>query len=320
MTPQKLRPHEESSDSMEREKPSHLNALLNEPLFAQSQTCEVLRKLPLGFVDIGARGGVHDVAEPLAGVTAVLGFEADVAECDRLTAKVSARSPWFKICIEPTAIAGKSGNAPFNVLAREVNSSLLTPSAAMAGRYSIAGFDLKKTVVLPTSTLDDILFGPHGNEESLGEFMKLDAQGAELDILRGSMQTLMKRSVALIVEVEFCALYEEQPLFSEVELFLRAQGFTFFGFKSMSHRAGQMRNLLSRRGPAWQERLFHADAIFFKDPLSGANLTQRGGHALFSSALLLGYYDFALEAAKAFGWNTKELESLTAKLATGNNS
>lgn len=56
------------------------------------------------------------------------------------------------------------------------------------------------------------------------DFIKLDTQGTELPILRGASTTLAT-AVGLKVEVEFVELYEGQPLFADVDAFLRAAGF-----------------------------------------------------------------------------------------------
>ncbi|MBW1783269.1 MAG: hypothetical protein JRL30_21320 [Deltaproteobacteria bacterium] len=49
-----------------------LNCLLSDVLFAESAVGAELRDKPLGFIDIGARGGVHHLVEPLAKCTSVL--------------------------------------------------------------------------------------------------------------------------------------------------------------------------------------------------------------------------------------------------------
>jgi FkbM family methyltransferase len=301
-----------------------VNALLDDPMFAHSAPAAALRAKPLGFVDIGARGGIHSVVAPLAGVTAVLGFEPDADECARIRSQQSG-APWAKFDLEPCALAGREGERSFYVLTRPVNSSLLRPNAALARRYRITGFEIARQVVVHTRSLDAILFGNRAQQDYWGEFVKLDAQGADLDILRGATRTLAERTVAAIVEVEFCQLYEKQPLFSEVETFMRERGFAFFGFGAMSYRSGRLRHLLGQRSARWQERLIHADAIFFKDPLVGntPSLPNRAHHVLFASAMLLGYYDLALEVALetwASGEEATRIEALTQNYAQSPNN
>jgi FkbM family methyltransferase len=295
-----------------------VNSLIDDPLFAGCAAAASLRSTPLGFIDVGARGVIHSVVAPLAGVTAVLGFEPDEEECARIKGMQS--DLWAKFDLEPLALAGREGEQPFHVLVGPANSSLLRPNADMEKRYSIPGFEIARQIPVRTRTLDTILFGARAREDYWGEFLKLDAQGAELDIMRGATRTLTERTVAAIVEVEFCPLYENQPLFSEVETYMRQFGFAFFGFWETRYRSARLRHLLKLHGAGWQERLVHADAIFFKDPLvpTKAVLSERAAHALFACAMLLGYYDFALDVALetwARGEEAERIQALAEKYA-----
>lgn len=276
-----------------------LNSLLNNPLFARSSIASELRAKPLGFVDVGTRGGIHPIIEPLAHVTCVLGFEPDEIECARIRAE-QHQGPWSQFEVEPIAIAGSEREHAFHVCERPINSSLLRPNPSIAERYHSSGYRIVRSVTLQTRSLDGVLFELRSTQDYQGELLKLDAQGAELDILNGATRTLKERTVAALVEVEFCQLYENQPLFSEVELFMRERGFGFFGFNCTSYRSGRFRHLLKDRGAAWRERLLHADAVFFRDPLAAhcPTLSKRQKCTLYASAMLLGYFDFAAEVAQ----------------------
>lgn len=56
------------------------------------------------------------------------------------------------------------------------------------------------------------------------DFLKLDVQGAELDCLKSGIGKL-RSCVFIQLEISFVTLYEGQPSFGEVDVFLRAQGF-----------------------------------------------------------------------------------------------
>lgn len=298
---------------------SSLNSLLLEPLFAESAPCATLRTKPLGFVDIGARGGVHPLVEPLAGVTAVLGFEPDEEECARLNAELASGSPWAACSIEPLALAAGDGSAQLYLMSAPTNHSLRPPNIQFTRRYNMVKWEQVGVIPLRTTNLDKILFGPRAQEDYWGEFLKLDTQGTEFEILEGTQRTLTERTMAIISEVEFFQVLEGQKLFSDVEMFLRERGFAFYGFATMGLRS---RKLLDKRKEAGRERLFYADAVFFKDPLPGGPqrmaLSERGNYVLFACAMLLGYYDFALELALetwAVGAEAKRIEELVRKRA-----
>jgi hypothetical protein len=165
-------------------------------------------------------------------------------------------------------------------------------------RYNMKRFSQVGELPLVARTLDDVIFGDLGHETHWGEVIKLDTQGTEYEVLQGAKRTLQERTVALFVEVEFCPIYAGQKLFSELELMLRSYGLAFYGFHSTHERSCK---LLDKRRFLGRERLLFADAVFFKDPLQAGNAVspnKRGEHVLFVCALVLGYFDFALELAK----------------------
>jgi FkbM family methyltransferase len=294
------------------------NGLADDPDFAASAPGRTLARTPLGFVDVGARGGVHPLVEPLARHTAVLGFEPAADECARLRTEIAKGSPWACCEIEPQALGAHRGTAELHVLTAPTNSSLLPPNAAFTERYGMAKWRVLSREPLETTTLDQILFEERAEETFWGELLKLDTQGTEYEILEGARRTLRERTVAVVSEVSFCELYRGQRLFSEVELLLRELGFSFYGFSTLHHRSQRM---LDKRRAAGRERLMYADAVFLRDPLPGGPasalpIDERRLHTLFTSALLLGYGDFALELACstfADGAERARIESLVRR-------
>jgi FkbM family methyltransferase len=277
-----------------------LNALADNPLFANSVPGKLLQTSPLGFVDIGARGGAHPVVEPIASMTAVLGFEPDDAARKALQKENEAGSQWALTNFPPVALADKEGVSELHHCAVPTNDSLRPTNEAFTSRYDMVKFLNTGSDQLRTKTLDSVLFGDIDDGINWGEFIKVDTQGTEFEIFEGSRRTLTERTVALITEVSFFEIYKGQKLFSEIEQLLRGCGLSFYGFISMHERSKGQINKQEHLGA---ERPMMADAVFFKDPLPGGPqstpLDDRGNAALFTSALLLGYSDFALELALA---------------------
>ncbi|MEW6272305.1 MAG: FkbM family methyltransferase, partial [Thermodesulfobacteriota bacterium] len=242
------------------------DSLLRDPDFAASGPGATLRATPLGFVDVGARGGVHELVEPVAGATAVLGFEPAADECARLRAALATASPWARCEIEPLALGARAGRAQLHVLSAPTNSSLRPPNEAFTRRYAMAKWRPLGREPLRVTTLDRVLFGARAREPFWGELLKLDTQGTEHEILRGARRTLRERAVGVVCEVSFCELYRGQRLFSEVELLLRRHGFSFYGFLSLHHRS---RRALDKLRSAARERVLYGDAVFLRDPLPG---------------------------------------------------
>lgn len=91
------------------------------------------------------------------------------------------------------------------------------------------------------------------------DLLKIDVQGGELKVLKGAPK-LLSQTLVVMTEVEFAPLYKDQPLFSDVDRFLREQGFSLhglynFGFGSL--KAGPYGDVPSR--------LLWADAVYVKE-------------------------------------------------------
>lgn len=278
--------------------PNGLNQLSDNKLFNECAAGKSLHTKPLGFIDIGARGGAHDIVEPIAKNTAVLGFECDQEECERLMKNPAVYEPWAKFTLEDVALAQEKGKAELKLLSANTNHSLLPPNEKFTKRYNMSKWDVVGRCELQTDTLDNVLFNQDMGDYPWGEFLKIDTQGTEFEILQGSYRVLRERTVAVVAEVAFCELYKGQKLFSDVEALMREAGFSFYGFTTLHTRS---KKLLDKKSHVTRERLIYSDAIFFKDPLPGGyskSLSERGNYALFVVALLLGFHDFAYELAK----------------------
>lgn len=274
-----------------------LNELANCPDFMNSQVGQSLTANPLGFIDIGARGGAHDLVEPIAKLTAVLGFEPDLAECDRLMKMPAVYEPWAKFLLKPVALAGNKGRATLKLLSSNTNHSLLSPNTDFTERYRMVKWQEIGQCPLETDTLDAVLDEADVKSGRWAEFLKIDTQGTEYEILEGATRALKNETVAVIAEVAFCELYKNQKLFSDVDALMRQNGFSFYGFTTLHTRS---QKYLDKKSFATRERVIYTDAIFFKDPLPGGYtgvFEERHAYSLFTIALLLGFYDFALELA-----------------------
>lgn len=150
-----------------------------------------------------------------------------------------------------------------------------------------------------TELLDSVFAKRYGKDKNFGEFLKVDTQGSEFEILKGAKKVLTENTIALVCEVSFFEIYQGQKLFSDVEAYLRSLGFSFYGFDSSLHTRS-CKNL-DKKSNITRERAMYADAVFFKDPLPGGNAVNstRQNRSLFLSALILGYFDFGLELNNA---------------------
>jgi len=133
---------------------------------------------------------------------------------------------------------------------------------------------IKKIIKVDTVTLDTWA-QTHGISDM--DFIKLDVQGAELEILSGGKK-LLDQSIGTLVEVWFDPIYHELPLFGDIDHFLRVQGFTFFSFHvyNSTQFVGRTTSPVSfdRAKTHWEQKLagqlITADALYLRDPIGTA--------------------------------------------------
>ena len=95
------------------------------------------------------------------------------------------------------------------------------------------------------------------------DVIKIDTQGSELDILKGFGKRINE---VLIIEseVEFIELYKNQPLFSDLQKFLKKNNFILHKFLDIEGRP--FRPWVVNNNPSFpMSQLLSADAIFIKD-------------------------------------------------------
>ncbi|MGB8700647.1 MAG: FkbM family methyltransferase [Thermosynechococcaceae cyanobacterium] len=190
-----------------------------------------------------------------AGYAEVIGFEPLKEACDQLN---SAPDLPKSIKYLPYAI-GDGKTHTLRVTNLPMTSSLYEPARATLDLFSNLG-EVTQVVNhqdVETQRLDDIA--------DLGriDFMKLDIQGAELMALQNATNTLKGTSV-IQCEVEFVELYENQPLFADIDAFLRSQGFCFLKFTYTLGRP--FRPLVINNDPNLPiSQTLWGDAVYVKD-------------------------------------------------------
>ena len=138
----------------------------------------------------------------------------------------------------PFALHSSKGRRPFlsNRGGANQTSSFLPPAAVVEHSYPAHAFELESTIDVETTTLDD-----YCNENRIEHIhaLKLDTQGTELEILRGSTAMLAKRAITMAyVEVLFAPLYEGNALYHEIAWFMDAHGMDLFRIYHMNHGVG----------------------------------------------------------------------------------
>jgi FkbM family methyltransferase len=220
---------------------------------------EIVRPPLMTAVDIGAmliKGEVDPLARLNAlGRLSVIGFEPQPAECAKLNALALPGRRYLQYAV------ADGTRRSFYVTNTGMTSSLLRPNADLAKRFNNLAelMQVVATVQLDTVRLDDVV-----EIRAQGcDLLKLDTQGSEAEILSHASQTL-KRCLIIQTEVLFVPLYEQQPLFAEIDQLLRAQGFMFHRFLGLSGRTYSPLMVNGDPNAALSQMLW-SDAVYVPD-------------------------------------------------------
>lgn len=257
---------------------------------------ELTAGLPVVLVDAGARGELPPPWPGVAEFLRVIGFEPDEEECRRLNATAGKDRIYY-----PVALAGSRGTAPLYLTRNRDCASLLEPNFPLMNRFRDArDFEVEGTPDIPSDTLDNVAAE---NRLAHIDFIKVDTQGTELDILRGAADTLAKRGVfGIEVEAEFSPLYQDQPLFADVDSFLRGEGFTLF---DISNPGRKLRRVVPT-GRQWRGQTLWTNALYLRDLLTANNADYLAGMAgsdlakTVAISELYGFGDYAVELIERF--------------------
>lgn len=246
----------------------------------------------IDIVDIGAAKYVESPPyKPLmdSGRARLVGFEPNPEALDQLNAQKGPNETYL-----PHAVY--DGNEQeLKVCTRPGCTSLLEPNFDLLSYFlgHVDIFEVKERVSMPTVRLDDV------KEIKNIDYLKIDIQGAELGVFENGANRL-RDCLVIQTEVEFLPMYEGQPLFSEVDIFLRGLGFMIHRFYPLVERIVQPM-ILNNDPQKSLGQVMWADAIFVKD---FTKFDQLGSQQLLKLALILhdvyGSFDIALRALMAY--------------------
>ncbi len=207
-------------------------------------------------VDVGANpiDGAPPYKSMLSqGLCTVTGFEPQEAAWHELIQRKGPLETYL-----PQAL-GAGGLATLNVCQYSGWTSLLRPNSAALNVFPQFQPNAKviEQIQVHTHKLDDI------SEVRPFDLLKIDVQGAEMDVFHGATQHL-KNAVAIQTEISFIALYDNQPTFGQVDMYLRELGFVPHGFVDIKRWPIAP---LQFHGAAQQSvhQLLEADMVYVKD-------------------------------------------------------
>lgn len=219
----------------------------------------------LEFFPVGTRINILDVGAAFLGesppyqqlmdadVARLFGFEPDPSACALLNEKYGVPHRFFQ------CFAGDGRPATFHETNWGATGSLYAPNSRLLEKFQYLAELMTPVATHPVNTvrIDDVA------EIDDVDFIKIDVQGAELSILQNAKHALSS-TLVVQTEVEFVELYQGQPLFADVDTFMRAQGFQFHTFSGFGSRALKPLAPKNGAGEGFRQYLW-SDAFYVRD-------------------------------------------------------
>lgn len=227
---------------------------------------------------VGARGfGVSLNLPAIFGsdVVHVL-YEADTNAVKRMELELD--SPHAQMLSEkhvlPFCLGATHDKATLNITRNSYASSLFEPNKDFSKYYCEIPIDgatydipygamleVVRQIEVEVHSLDELLASGKIPIAGIPDFLSIDTQGYELEILKGAQKALTEGVLGIISEVEMMPMYAGQPLLGDILNFATKNGFLFAGFTAQ-YDVSPYRGPLGARGKALPG---FGDALFLRD-------------------------------------------------------
>ncbi len=184
--------------------------------------------LDIVIVDVGCRWGFADRFIKQLDKFRLFGFEPDRDECERL-AKVYTQK---NVALFPFCLGEQEGKSRLHITEEPACSSMCEPDPYLIQNYPMLECTrMVDEIEVDVTTLD--LWAKEFGIEYV-DHIKIDTQGSELKILKGS-EKILNTVRTIEIEVEFNPIYKDAALFSDVDRFLREHGFVLWKLTNLAH-------------------------------------------------------------------------------------
>ncbi len=248
---------------------------------ASANLCRLVGEHALSIVDVGAAGGLAKRWRPIGPALRVIGFEPDARSRNYVDDDYGSL-----VTIIDRAASNHEVTAPIYLTRKPRCSSLLKPNASLNQRFPDADrLDVVREATVACTTIDAALARLNVAEM---DFLKIDTQGTELQVLQGAERSLAS-ALGIEVEVEFQPIYEGAALFRDIDRHISERGFELFDLRRtfFAHAAGG--EIAQAKG-----QLMFGDALYFTDWRKRA-LDRRQLVKLAVLMLTYGYADAVLD-------------------------
>lgn len=230
---------------------------------------------PIPFKDVSFSKDVHLVL-----------YEADIDCFEQILQ--AEKGAFGGISVHPFCIGGKTKSGSLNINFHPTTSSLYPFNDEFQdytrvfdpiyGEYRLGdACQLVKSISLDLLSLEDALKQADIQEI---DFLSLDIQGAEYDVLQGSKELIQKNCLGIQLEVEFVKIYKNQKLFSDINQLMESMGFELIELSGLNRYAPSSMPI----GFRGSEQPLYAEAVYIKkfdEVLKNKNVEQLCKWALF---------------------------------------
>lgn len=187
----------------------------------------------LVVIDVGANEGqtIRRVLQEFARAT-IYSFEPSPETFKRLASNVADDE---RVRVFQLACGSKSGTVDFHITNNHWCSSVLPPSELGKRLYG-DWYKTEAVVKVPMITLDE-----WASQSSITrvDVLKVDAQGYDLEVLKGARRMLASGVKAINCECQFAPEYVGCASFSQIDLFLAQNGFALHQLHEVQERGDE---------------------------------------------------------------------------------
>lgn len=170
-------------------------------------------------IDAGARYGMHPTWREFSGSLRYFAFEPDKQEAERL--RQQPQHPGFEVI--DWGLTREEGERDLHITKHRGCCSFLKvdQESEWFTRYRPGEGDLESIVQVKTCSVD----GFAKARRVQVDFLKVDTEGTELEVLEGAQDQLCSSVMGVRVNVNFQPVYKNQPLFQDIHTYLTTRDF-----------------------------------------------------------------------------------------------
>ncbi|WKZ36499.1 MAG: FkbM family methyltransferase [Anaerolineales bacterium] len=210
---------------------------------------------PIGFIDVGSGGALKPPWTLLP--TAYLNkidFDPEEIRSDKQL---------------PVCISNKRGMGTFFIAHDPRASSLHPPSQSFARRFGQDGILTKEGIQVELTTLDSLFMSRHQELDLLD----INVEGHDYFVLEGAAQLLKKAFIKCIkIEFELTEVWQGQGWFSEIDKFLRSNGYDLVNIDIEYSRPVNARSIYHQGEPLWGKAIYFPSVSNWEQKRENANI------------------------------------------------